>query len=926
MLRFSIIMLLMMFTAAGSGAQDTVVYVDTDFNSKPLTSLIKYIEEKEGIRFFYLDKWTDTIPVVQTDTPSTLEKILSKTLSGTPITYFYYNERQIILTYRYRIESLPPDRFIMGAVNGIGKSSLNDSSSFMMKEKIDSIAISGKDLSSNVIIGTPGGKSAKGSSTISGYILEKETGQPVIGAQIYLNDLSFGTATDKYGYYILTVPDGSHILRLNYLGRKEQVLSIDVYGNGTLNLNMEEKLLELRGVVIRAEKDYNLRGLQIGLEKVDNQSIRLNSSSMGEGDLLKTALLLPGVKTVGEGASGFNVRGGSADQNLILMDGAPVFNTSHMFGFFSVFNPDVVKEFKLYKSGVPAQFSGRLSSVLDVTIKSGDLKKLCITGGLSPIAGRLTLEGPILKERASFIVSTRGSYSDWILRRTKIATLKNSDASFADINSKVIFDLNKKNQFSVSSYFSNDGFRLNSDTTYNYGNLNGNINFRHSFTDKLFSLFSLIYSDYSYSLSSHRRIPYAFDMNYSIKYLEGKSDLTWFLTRKQKLNFGASIIRYKISPGSVTPSGTGSIILAAGIPDEKAIETGIYASDEFDITESLSVNLGLRYSGFLSLGPSTVYSYLPGAPRSLQSRTDSTMYGKNQIIDFNSGPEIRLLVSYKTGETNSVKLSYTKMYQFLQMMSNTAAISPTDIWKVSGPNLAPQRSHQVSAGFFQYLFSNKILSSVEVYYKKSNNILEYRGGTLILMNPELEINLLNGSGKAYGLELMFRKEYGALSGWMSYTYSRSLLKVTSPFIEDQLNQGKFYPSNYDKPHEFTIVSNYRLSRIHSISSTFTYSTGRPITYPVAKYQFRGQELVHYSNRNEYRIPDYMRWDVAVNIEGRLRTKSLIQNSLSISVYNLLGRSNAYSIFFRSDEKNDVQGYKLSVFSRPIVTVTYNFRF
>jgi hypothetical protein len=366
--------------------------------------------------------------------------------------------------------------------------------------------------------------------------------------------------------------------------------------------------------------------------------------------------------------------------------------------------------------------------------------------------------------------------------------------------------------------------------------------------------------------------------------------------------------------------------MQAKVPDEQALETGIYLSDEFTVSDALSINYGLRYSGFLSLGPSVIYSYLPGVPRSLLSRIDSTGYGKNEIINYFGGPELRLQVRYKTGVSNSVKLSYTKMYQYLQMMSNTTAMSPTDIWKVSGPNLPPQKSHQFSAGYFQYLFSNKILSSVEVYYKKTENILEYRGGTLIIMNPELEVNLLSGLGKAYGFEIMIKKEYGALNGWMSYTYSKSLIKIDSKFIEDQLNQGRYFPSNYDKPHEFTIVSNYRFSRIHSISSTFTYSTGRPITYPVAKYQFRGQELIHYSNRNEYRIPDYIRWDVSVNIEGRLKTKSLMQNSLSISAYNLLGRANAYSIFFKSDANKNIKGYKLSVFSQPIITVTYNFKF
>lgn len=926
MSRFGIILIVLIFVPGKLHAQFPSVTIGGNYNSRMLPDLLKSVEENGNIKFFYLKKWIDTIPVIQSTVPSSLEKILNETLANSELTYISDNQRNIILSYRYRIVTELPEYLLSENNSGYKEFHNADSGSFLMKEQSDSISDSRNHLAGTITVGTPGTKSPDSKSTISGIIIEKETGQPVIGATIYLNDLSIGTSTDQYGYYVLTVPNGNHILRLNYLGRKDQTFSVNVFGNGTLNLSMEEKLLELRGVVIRAEKEYNVRGLHLGLEKIDIQTIKLVSSSMGEGDLMKTALLLPGVKTVGEGASGFNVRGGSTDQNLILMDGAPLFNPSHMFGFFSVFNPDVIREFKLYKSGIPAQYSGRLSSVLDVTIKNGDLKKYAVTGGISPVAGRLSIEGPIIKDKASFIVSTRGSYSDWILNRTRIASLKNSNASFIDLNAKVGIDLNDKNYLSASGYFSKDGFRLNSDTSYNYGNLNANINLKHTFSEKIYGLFSVISSRYSYSLTSQKRIPYAFDVNYFIGYLEGRTDFTWYLNMAHKLNFGANIIRYKINPGSLNPVGSESLILAAKVPDEQALETGIYINDEFDVTDALSINYGLRYSGFLSLGPSQVYSYLPGVPRSLQSRVDSTVYGKNEIINIEGGPELRLLVRYRTGVSNSVKLSYTKMYQYLQMMSNTTAISPTDIWKVSGPNLPPQKSNQFSAGYFQYLFSNKLLSSVEVYYKTAKNILEYRGGTLIVMNPDLEIDLLSGFGKAYGVEVMLKKEYGALNGWMSYTYSRSLIKVDSKFIEDQLNQGKFFPSNYDKPHEFTIVSNYRFSRIHSISSTFTYSTGRPITYPVAKYQFRGRELIHYSFRNEYRIPDYVRWDISVNIEGRLRTKSLMQNSLSISVYNLLGRANTYSIFFKSDGKKDVRGYKLSVFSQPIVTVTYNFRF
>jgi hypothetical protein len=376
----------------------------------------------------------------------------------------------------------------------------------------------------------------------------------------------------------------------------------------------------------------------------------------------------------------------------------------------------------------------------------------------------------------------------------------------------------------------------------------------------------------------------------------------------------------------MSPIGSESLILPKKLATEKAIETGLYLSDEYKITDALSLNYGVRYSVFFAFGPSLVYKYIGDAPRSVQTRIDSIYYPKNSISETEGSPEFRFSARYKTGALSSIKLSYADTYQHLQMISNTTAISPTDIWKLSGPNLKGQKSRQISAGFYKDFKSNALESSVEVYFKTSKNVLEYRGGAELIMNPDLEVDLLNGTGRAYGIEFLFKKKYGALNGWISYTYSRSLTKVDSKYLIDQINQGNYFPSNYDKPHDLKIVTNYKFSRIYSISNTVTFSTGRPITYPVGKYQFRDRELLNYSNRNEYRIPDYFRWDISLNIEGKLRVNKRVHDYLSISVYNLTGRDNAYSIFFVSDPAKNVKGYKLSIFSQPIFSVTYDFRF
>ena len=428
-------------------------------------------------------------------------------------------------------------------------------------------------------------------------------------------------------------------------------------------------------------------------------------------------------------------------------------------------------------------------------------------------------------------------------------------------------------------------------------------------------------------MSRVKEDPYSFDLTYKIEYFEGKADYTWFMNPNHKLRFGANVINYRIDPGRLDSIGTGSQIMPRKLPSENAIESGIYISDEYIVSDVLSLSYGLRYSGYFALGPGIEYSYLAGTPKSEITRIDTTYYSRNQISFHAGGPEFRFSARYKTGSSSSVKISYTKMYQYLQMLSNTTAISPTDIWKASGQNFPVQKSNQYSVGYYRDLKSNTIESSVELYYKTLRNIYEYRGGTSLLINPDLDVDLINGKGKAYGIEIMFKKNAGGLNGWLSYTYSRSLNKVDSKFLVNQINHGNYYPSNFDKPHDFTMVANYRLSRTHSLSATIKYNTGRPITFPVAKYTFRDREFVHYSNRNEYRTPDYFRIDFSYNIDGTVRAKKKIDDSLSFSIYNVTGRNNAYSIYFASDPvTRKVKGYKLSVFSRPILSLTYNFNF
>jgi len=661
----------------------------------------------------------------------------------------------------------------------------------------------------------------------------------------------------------------------------------------------------------------------MGLNKVNIEMIKQIPAMMGESDILKTALLLPGVQTVGEGASGFNVRGGSTDQNLILLNRAPVFNSAHFFGFFSAFNPDVVKDFKLYKSGIPAEFGGRISSVFDITTKSGNTKKISGTGGISPVTAKFMLEGPIIKDKGSFVLAARGTYSDWLMNQFPNSELRNSEASFYDMNLTLTQQINAKNTISLSAYMSQDRFQLRSDTAYRYSNVNATLNWKHLFSDRFIGEASAIVSNYAYDISSDGNPVNAYNIQYRILHMEGRTDFIYFPNNDHKIKFGVSSISYNLQPGSRLPLGEESLVEPVYMEKEKAHDLSIYLSEEYILSPRLSFYGGLRYSLYRFLGPKTMFQYAPG-PVELYNLVDTITYGPGTIHTYH-GPELRFSARYKFNNATSLKLSYNRLRQNLHMLSNTTAISPTDTWKLSDPHIRPQVGDQVSLGFYRDLRDNTIETSIEVYYKYINDIIEYQSGANLLLNPHIETDLINGIGRAYGAEMLIRKTGGRFNGWMSYTYSRTFIKVDGEAQEEKINNGEYFPASYDKPHDFTMVTNYKFSRRFSFSGTLTYSTGRPITYPVAKYRFRNASLAHYSFRNEYRVPDYFRIDISANLEGNLRSKKLAHSFWSLSVYNLTGRNNVYSIYFITQE-GELKGYKMSIFDRPIPTLTYTFKF
>ncbi|HLY70938.1 MAG TPA: TonB-dependent receptor, partial [Puia sp.] len=745
------------------------------------------------------------------------------------------------------------------------------------------------------------------------------------GAAVYVDGTHIGVVTDQFGYYALTLPRGRHTIKISSVGMRDTKRQVIVYSDGKLNIEMQDFVQSLKAVIVGAEKTSNIKGLQMGVERLNIKMIKQVPVVFGEADVLRTVLTLPGVTSVGEASTGFNVRGGSADQNLILFSDATIYNPSHLFGFFSAFNPDVVKDVELYKSSIPEKYGGRLSSVLDVTTRDGNKKKFSGVGGVGPLTSRLTLEGPIVNDKTSFILGGRTTYSDWILKNIPNQEYHNSRASFYDVNLNITHEFNAKNSIYIMGYISHDQFRLNSDTTYKYDNKNANIKWKHIFNNKFYSVFLAGHDQYQYSVSSSLNPVNAYNLAFAINQTNFRADFNYAPNSNHSIDFGISSLYYKLQPGQFTPVGTKSLVAPDMVQREQALESALYLGDKYEISPSFSIQGGIRFSLYNYLGPHDVYNYTPGLPKSTGTIQDTTSYRQNALIKTYGGPEYRFSARYVLTENASLKASYNTLRQYIHLLTNTTTISPTDIWKLSDPNIKPQTGDQYSLGYYQNLKSNTIETSVEVYYKNIDHYLDYKSGAVLVMNHHIETDVFNTKGKSYGVELMIKKLTGKLNGWVSYTYSRTMLKQDDPLAGQTINNGDYYPADFDKPHNVNFIGNYRFSHRFSISLDAVYSTGRPITLPVAVYYLAGSERVFYSERNQYRVPDYFRTDLSLNIEGNHKVKKFKHSSWTLGVYNLTGRKNPYSIYF-VEQNGVVQGYKLSIFGTAIPFITYNFRF
>ncbi|HOX82413.1 MAG TPA: TonB-dependent receptor [Chryseolinea sp.] len=898
-------------------AQNTQV-ISGDFTNLTLNQFATEIEARTDYHFYFNPLWADSLAINGHFSNARLSKVLDEVFAGTTL-YYTINNNAIYITQDRQILGELPVGFFNPSQNPSDNSTAFDYSEFEHKEKLK------KQAEEKLYNIGPRTNNLQGNATIAGIVRDSKSGEPIIGAAVFVENPTIGAVTDQFGYFSLTLPKGKHELNIKSIGMKSTQRHVMLFANGKLDIEIEEDVTPLKEVVVESERDARVTGMQMGMEKLDIRTMKQIPLALGETDIMKVILTLPGVQSVGEGTVGLNVRGGATNQNLILYNDATVYNPSHLFGFFSTFNPDVLKNVELYKSGINAEYGGRLSSVLDVHSREGNLKKIHGSGGISPITGRFSLEGPIIKDKTSFLIGARSTYSDWILRQLDADEIANSTASFYDLNASISHKIDDDNNIYISGYASKDKFKLNTDTLYRYSDQNASIKWKHSFNSKLYGVLTGTVSKYTYSVESEVNPVQASKLDFSISQWNAKADFNYFPNSKHTITAGANVVGYNISPGNYKPLGEQSEVTPDKIQDEQALESAVYIGENYEITPNLSLYVGLRYSFYQSLGPRDVYTYAEGVPRQESTIQDTISYGKGQTISSYHGAEPRFSVRYTLSPSSSVKFSYNRMRQYIQMLSNTTAIAPTDIWKLSDTYVRPQIGDQFSIGFYKNMRGNMIETSVEAYYKTMQHAVDYKDGAQLLLNHHLETDVLDSKGKAYGLELLVKKSTGKVNGWVSYTYSRSLLQTQGNSPTETINDGVYYPSSYDKPHAFNFIGNYKFSRRFNFSLNVVYSTGRPITLPIAKYDLGGTQRIYYSDRNAYRIPDYFRTDISINIEGNHKVKKLAHSSWTVAVYNLTGRANAYSVYFTS-ENGVIKGYKLSIFAQAIPTITYNFKF
>jgi len=747
--------------------------------------------------------------------------------------------------------------------------------------------------------------------TISGYIKDARTGEDLIGATVSVKELpSKGAEANSYGFFSLTLPAGNYEITSQYAGYKPQTQQIKLSKSMKINFSLSEQSKELHEVVIYGtRKDENVTKTQMGVQKLDTRDIKSIPVLFGEKDVLKTIQLLPGIQPVGEGSSGFTVRGGAADQNLILLDEATVYNASHLMGFFSVFNSDAIKDISVYKGNEPAEYGGRLSSVLDLKMNDGNDKKFGVSGGIGLISSRLLLEGPIVKDKGSFIISARRTYADLFLKLSHDTALNKSRLYFYDFNAKANYKLDEKNRIYLSGYFGKDVLGFGNTFGINWGNTTATFRWNHLFSDRLFSNTSLIFSNYDYKININSGV--SLNIISRIQDFSLKEDFQFFAGTNSTLKFGFNSVYHQIIPGVIT---AGSNVSMKSLTNKYAWDNALYVSQLYNFSDRFSVEYGARMSIFSLVGPGIYYSYNING-----NVADSLKYSSGQFVKTYLNIEPRATFKYVINQENSIKTAYARNTQNLHLLSNSTSGNPTDLWIPSSNNVKPEISDQLSLGYFHNFNENKYEFSSEVYYKKLQNQIDYKNGAELNLNENVESQILFGKGRAYGLEMFLKKKYGKFNGWISYTLSRSEREFNA------INSGSWFPATHDRTHDVAVVGIYEVSKRWTLSATWVYYTGNAVTFPSGKYEIDGKTMFYYGNRNANRMPPYHRLDLGATW---IRKKTAaFESSWTFSLYNAYGHDNPYSITFQDNPNNPMQTQAVqTTLFRFVPSFTYNFKF
>ncbi|HEX6890920.1 MAG TPA: TonB-dependent receptor [Chryseolinea sp.] len=875
------------------------IKLDGSEKGKSLSAYLTDLEKVHPVRFYFLNDWIDHLTLTESLSGITLREALDELFKGSDLNYLEINQHSIAL--------------------------VKDPTHAIQHHAMINVAQRAHKKIEKVLIGSKSDALGGRQVTLRGVITENKSRDPLVGASVIATDIPVGTVTDAEGRFELKVPSGDHVITFSYVNFEEKVIDLEIYKDGVVNQELEEVPTVLEEVVIQDMSAREITTSGIGTTSLSMKEIKRAPAMLGEVDLIKQIQTLPGVTTTGEAASGYNVRGGSVDQNLILYDGLPVFNSSHVFGFFSAFNAEAIRDVTFYRGGIPAEFGGRISSVLDIRSKEGDRERWGVSGGIGIISSNLMVHGPIIKNKTMVAASFRTTYSDWLINtiQSNYVDLRNSSVTFYDGAAKLTHLFSPKTKLTLSGYISHDQFKLNGDSTYRWDTKMGSLRLDHEFSTKFTGALSAGYGTYSYEVFDEN--PNAgFELSYKITYPTVKADFNVKLG-KHKIAFGAQGVFYDFNPGTLTPSSDLSDKKFIQMEKQYSIESGLYVSDQFQVFTKFHIDAGLRLSMFQAVGPGSVNIYKSGVPRETLNLIDTVHYADGETIKSYYNLEPRLGLRYEITPESSVKMGYNRIFQYLHLVTNTTAVTPVDIWQPSGYYFKPQMADQFSIGYYRNFKDRKYEAFVEVYYKTIENVLDFKDGAQLLLNPQIETDLLQGSARAYGAEMQVTKTGGKLEGSLGYTYSRSLRTIEGEFPDESINDGEEYPSNYDQPHVVNLNWKYNITRRFFFTGAFTYRTGRPITLPLTAFSVENFTVSSFSDRNAYRIPDYHRLDLGLVIEGSHKRKKLWDGTWTISVYNVYGRRNPYTIFFKEVRPGILRPYRLSIIGTALPSISYSFK-